>query len=823
MTSARTTAVKEESVLKLGPRRGIYVNVADELNGRASHVNDDELAALEFLDAQYRALCAILYNYVPGSGHPGGSISSGRFVEAILFDAMDYDMSNPDAPDADLVSYAAGHKALGLYAMWALRNEVVRIARPDLLPADDRFQLRLEDLLGFRRNPVNDTALFRKFRARALDGHPTPATPFLKLATGASGVGVASSFGLALAVMDLYRRDPPRVHVVEGEGGMTPGRVAEAFAAAGTMGLRNLVVHVDWNQASIDSNRVCRDGLDPGDYVQWNPLEFAYLHDWNAIFVPDGTDFRQIVAAQRRAAAMVNHQPTAIVYRTTKGWQYGIEGRASHGAGHKLCASGFYEALTPLLGDRLTAVPTCEGDEKRCRGCDPDVIEGCYWEALQVIRSGLAENRPLVDRLASRLASSKARLADRARRPHRSAPRLEDAFGAPGGVPLVPEALALKPGTATTLRGALGDVLGYLNRASGGGLFVGAADLVGSTSVNNAVRGFPEGYFHALENPDSRLLAVGGICEDGAAGLMSGLSAYGHHIGVVSSYAAFLAPLGHIAARLHAIGGQARRSLVPGEPYKPFILVCAHAGLKTGEDGPTHADPQAYQLLSENFPTGTFITLTPWDPQEMWPLMAAALAKRPAVVAPFVTRPNEVVIDRKARGLAPASAAVSGVYALKPADPKRPRDGTIVLQESGVAYAFVEDALPVIEREGFNLHVMYVASAELFDMLSAEERARIFPRELADEAMGITGFTKPTLYRWVTSEAGRDASMHPFAKGHYLGSGQAAAVLARSWTRRPRAVRGHSEVRACAPVPGALNQPDSGRGLTAVIMTALTP
>ena len=76
---------------------------------------------------------------------------------------------------------------------------------------------------------------------------------------------------------------------------MTPGRVAEAFAAAGTMGLRNLIVHVDWNQASIDSNRVCRDGQDAGEYVQWNPLEFAYLHDWNAILVlPD----RRLVAGE---------------------------------------------------------------------------------------------------------------------------------------------------------------------------------------------------------------------------------------------------------------------------------------------------------------------------------------------------------------------------------------------------------------------------------------------------------------------------------------------------------------------------------------------
>ncbi len=83
---------------------------------------------------------------------------------------------------------------------------------------------------------------------------------------------------------------------------MTPGRVAEAMAAAGTMSLGNIVLHVDWNQASIDSNRVCRDGEEPGDYVQWDPAELAYLHDWNVIQVPQGMLFSEIAAAQRQAA-----------------------------------------------------------------------------------------------------------------------------------------------------------------------------------------------------------------------------------------------------------------------------------------------------------------------------------------------------------------------------------------------------------------------------------------------------------------------------------------------------------------------------------------
>src|SRR5579859_3668619 len=93
-----------------------------------------ESDAFEQFDAVYRTLCAMLYNYAPLSGHPGGSISSGRIVASLLFGAMDYDITFPARQDADLLSYAAGHKALSLYSMWALRNEIVRLARPDLLP-----------------------------------------------------------------------------------------------------------------------------------------------------------------------------------------------------------------------------------------------------------------------------------------------------------------------------------------------------------------------------------------------------------------------------------------------------------------------------------------------------------------------------------------------------------------------------------------------------------------------------------------------------------------------------------------------------------------
>jgi transketolase len=405
-------------------------------------------------------------------------------------------------------------------------------------------------------------------------------------------------------------------------------------------------------------------------------------------------------------------------------------------------------------------------------------METCFWEALTILRAEVERRDEMVRFFAGRLRAARERLDRRERKPRANAPRVEAIYEtARAHAAEIPESLRLTPGATTTLRGELGRVLQHYNHASGGALFVMAADLLGSTSVIKGAEEFPTGYFHAKSNPESRILSVGGICEDAMAGVCSGLGAFGHHVGVASSYAAFLAPLGHVAARLHAIGNQARVA-VDGGAYRPMILACAHAGLKTGEDGPTHADPQALQLLQENFPPGTSVTLTPWDPQELWPLMTAAFARRPALIAPFVTRPNETVLDRAKLGLAPAVNARSGVYRLRA--PRGGADGTLVLQESAVTLAFLQEVLPRLEREGVDVDVYYIASAELFDALSAEERERLFPEESAQEAMGITGFTLPTMYRWIRSDRGRAATLHPYRKGHYLGSGQGPAVLAEA-------------------------------------------
>jgi transketolase len=733
-------------------------------------VEDDDVKALEDIDLIYRTLCAVLYNFAPVSGHPGGSISSGRIAQSLLFSGMDYDFFAPQRADNDLISYAAGHKAMGLYALWALRNELIRTADSKRLP-EEKLQLRLEDLLGFRRNPTNATPLFKKFNSKALDGHPTPLTPFIKIATGASGVGVGATVGLALGAMDAYGPCCPRVHMIEGEGGMTPGRVAESMAAAATAQLSNLYLHVDWNQASIDSNNVCFENSRPGDYVQWAPDELAYLNDWNVVYVPNGHDFFQIMTAQKFAVDNPdNKQPTAVIYRTAKGWKYGIEGRSAHGAGHKFCSDGYYAALTEFENRFNMKMP---------RYCSnppgDDSVESCFYDTLLTVRHAV-ENTPSLPAFALRkLNEARARLDARARKPSANAPKPQAAFEAD---PLaVPAGLRLEPGREITLSEALARALNHLNFSTSGSIIASSADLYGSTSVNLAGSGFAEGFYNAVSNPKSRIFSAGGICEDAMGAIMSGLSSFGFHIGVTSSYAAFIAPLEHIPARLHAIGQQMRRAL-DGRPCNPFIMINAHAGLKTGEDGPTHADPQALQLLEGNFPKGATITLTPWEPQEVWPLLAAALKARPAVIAPFVTRPAEKIIDRAKAGLPGAQAAVNGIYPLMKANPKQKLyHGTIVLQGNGVTTVFVNEVLPRLREMGLNLNVFYVASKELYDLLDEKEKEELYPGYCALEAMGVTDFTLPTMYFWVRSKEGIERTLHPFKKGRYPCSGKAEAVL----------------------------------------------
>lgn len=744
-----------------------FVDISQVLAGK-KYLDPKTEATLDRAFILYRALTIMLYNYAQ-SGHPGGSISAGRqWLTAFLTGQMAYDISSPWRKDADFALQAAGHKAMGWYAFNALLNEAVKQARPDLLPKENEFQLRLEDLLGFRKNPSVVTPLREKFSSRCLDGHPTPETPFTFLATGASGVGDATAAGFILAARDIFRVNPPKGFVFEGEGGMTPGRVEEILQITSRAGLENFILVVDHNDASIDVDALCvRDY-----YSNVRPEERGLLHRFNVV-VADGKDFNQLVAAFDYVREFEGSgKPTMLVFRTEKGEGYGFGTNKSHGAGHKMDAPGYFEAqkiFEETFGIALPKVP-----EK----ATPEQIEETFWQSLLTIRQALANDVELREYIAGEVTAAKEKLEtkNRERGTAHTPPDLSPIFDSSASNALKiespPKELVLKPGDSMPLRQALALVFGEINKVSGGAIFIGAADLYGSLAFPT---GIPYSPFDA-SNLDGRSIATG-ITEDGSSGLMAGISTYGKHIGGYGSYGAFLTAMGWTAARLKAIGDQA--AVI--KDYVPVILVDGHAGPKTGEDGPTHACPQSLSGLA-SFPKGSVITLTPWDNREIWPLLLTALrAKpRPSVVVPFVTRPPEMVIDREALGLADPLAAIKGVYHLRPPLQEKEADVWVILQGSAVMHELVVNGGEVmreIEKAGFNIGFAYVSSAELFDRLTEEERRRIWNEQMAQNAMGITDFTGDTMDRWIMSEAGRKATLHPFRNGRFLGSGIGSHVL----------------------------------------------
>jgi len=748
----------------LGQKRGIFVDISGYSKKAGYALNAQETAALTKLDLAYRTLVALLYNYVPTSGHPGGSISCGRFVEHLLYKEMAYDLKYPNANENDIISYAAGHKALGLYAMWALRNECARIAAPALLPTKKEHQLRLEDLLGFRHNKVQNTPLFNKFHVKPLGGHPEPLVPFVRTSTGASGVGDGSAVGLALAAADAYGKKCPVVHIIEGEGGLTAGRVSEVAAVAATAQLKNVVFHIDWNEASIETDRVTADGENPGEYVQWNPCEFFRIHDFNVIYVPNGHDFNQIHIAQHLAADMKNNQPTAIIYRTVKGWKYGIEGKASHGAGHKFASEGFYQALAEFEKTFGVTFPRFEGEKT------PANVEKYFWASLQVVRAALEKEKSTAKYIA-KLLTARAGLLRKAKRTVRKSLGNSQDLYTKFSPSKIPAEFVFEAGKSYTTRGILGNVLGYLNKQTKGTLFVGSADLYGSTGAAAVAKDFPAGNFNALSNPLSRRVACGGICEDGMAAVCSGISSFGKHVAVSASYGAFVA-FEHVAARLHAIGVQAAREA--GLQPNTLVLFNGHASLPTGEDGPTHADPQSLQLLQDNFPAGACITATPVEVDEIWPIVTKALSLRPAVFAPFVARPSAAFIDRKALGIEPAQNAVNGLYYMHRAKGKA--DGTVLVQGAGVGRIVLQGVLPALAKHKLNVNIVYITSRELFEALPEKQQEKLLPLALRQTAMGITDFTRPTLDAWLLSRAGRKHTLYPHKDGAFLGSNTASKV-----------------------------------------------
>jgi transketolase len=214
-----------------------------------------------------------------GSGHPTSSLSAADLMAVLLAGHLRYDFGDPRRPDNDHLVFSKGHASPLLYAMFKAAGAI----------SD-------EELLTLRR------------LGSRLEGHPAPVLPWVEVATGSLGQGLAIGVGLALAGRYLDRL-PYRVWVLSGDSEMTEGSVWEAVQHAAHYGLANLICIVDVN----------RLGQRGPTMLEWNTAAYAArarAFGWRAIEI-DGHDLRAIDAAYREAAEAP--APVMILARTVKG------------------------------------------------------------------------------------------------------------------------------------------------------------------------------------------------------------------------------------------------------------------------------------------------------------------------------------------------------------------------------------------------------------------------------------------------------------------------------------------------------------------------
>src|SRR5262245_37886457 len=151
-----------------------------------------------------------------GSGHPTTCLSAADIVAALFFAELRFDPHDPQHPEADRFVLSKGHAAPILYAAWAAAGA---------FPRDEVLKLRT---IG-----------------SDLEGHPTPRLPFVDVATGSLGQGLAAGVGIALNARRI--ESDYRTYVLMGDGETAEGSVWEAAQVASTQALDNLCAIVDVN------------------------------------------------------------------------------------------------------------------------------------------------------------------------------------------------------------------------------------------------------------------------------------------------------------------------------------------------------------------------------------------------------------------------------------------------------------------------------------------------------------------------------------------------------------------------------------------------
>lgn len=268
-----------------------------------------------------------------GSGHPTSSMSSADLIAVLIARYIQYDWAKPKDPNNDHLIFSKGHASPLCYAMFKAVGA------------------------------ITDTELmtFRKFGSR-LQGHPTPAIPWVDVATGSLGQGLPIAVGVALAGKNLDKL-PFHVWTLCGDSELAEGSIWEAFDKAGHYQLSNLT-------AILDINRLGQRGE-----TEYGWTLDVYRRRVEAFgcfpIVIDGHDVTAIDRAFGQALSSTG-KPTVIIAKTIKGKGFSEVENKEGWHGRVLPPDMAERAIKELGGIRHLKVKTAKPEtEKAAKLPDP--------------------------------------------------------------------------------------------------------------------------------------------------------------------------------------------------------------------------------------------------------------------------------------------------------------------------------------------------------------------------------------------------------------------------------------------------------------------
>lgn len=267
---------------------------------------DEKLLALLEEKATRLRIDSIRATTAAGSGHPTSCASAAEIMAVLFFSVMRYDPANPRRPGSDKFVLSKGHAAPILYAAWAEAGS---------FPADHLTTLRRLD--------------------SDLEGHPTPRLPFVDVATGSLGQGLAAGIGMAVGAR--LDHSEQRIYVLLGDGESAEGSVWESAEIASAWGLGNLCATIDINRLGQSQPTLLQHDMET-HRRRWESF------GWQALIV-DGHSIPELLDAYARAG-QVHDRPTVVLARTLKGkGMLGVEDKeGEHG-----------KAMPPDLATRIIA------------------------------------------------------------------------------------------------------------------------------------------------------------------------------------------------------------------------------------------------------------------------------------------------------------------------------------------------------------------------------------------------------------------------------------------------------------------------------------